>query len=71
TTIDYSIKDDGFVSLKVYNLLGQLVADLVDREQKSGFHTMDFNASNLPSGIYIYTLRTSELTLVKKMLLLK
>ena len=71
TSINYSIKNDGFVSLKVYNILGQLVADLVNQNQKTGYYTINFNANNLPSGVYIYTIKTSGFTSSKKMLLIK
>ncbi len=71
TSINYSIKLDGFVSLKIYNILGQQVADLVNQDQKAGYYNVGFNASNLPSGIYIYTIKTSGFTSSKKMLLIK
>ncbi len=71
TSINYSIKVDGFVSLKIYNILGQQVADLVNQDQKAGYYDVDFNASNFPSGIYIYTIKTSGFTSSKKMLLIK
>ncbi len=71
TTINYSIKSDGFVSLKVYNILGQQVADLVNQNQRAGYYNVNFNAFNLPSGVYIYTIKTSGFTSSKKMLLIK
>jgi photosystem II stability/assembly factor-like uncharacterized protein len=71
TTITYSLKKDGFVTLKVYDILGKEVADLVNQNQKTGYYTINFNASNLPSGVYIYTLRTLGFASSKKMLLVK
>ena len=71
TSISYSLKSDDFVSLKVYNILGQQVADLVDQNLKAGYHLVNFDASNLPSGIYIYKINTSSYTASKKMLLIK
>ncbi len=71
TTINYSLKKDGFVSLNMYNILGQRVADLVNQNQKAGYYNVNFNASDLPSGIYIYTIKTSGFTSSKKMLLIK
>lgn len=71
TSINYSLKNDGLVSLKVYNILGQRVADLVNQKQESGYYSVNFNASNLPSGVYIYTIRTEGFTSSKKMLLIK
>lgn len=71
TTIQFSIKTDGFVSLKIYDMLGREVAVLVDKEMTSGQYTAEFNAVNLASGTYIYELKTSDVKLSKKMLLLK
>lgn len=59
TTISYALSQNGFVSLKVYNMLGQVVASLVDQNQAAGSHTVTFNASSLPSGIYIYDLNVN------------
>jgi hypothetical protein len=71
TSINYSIKNDGLISLKVYNILGQQVVDLVNQYQKAGYYNISFNAANLPSGVYIYTISTSGFTSSKKMLLIK
>ena len=71
TSINYSLKNDGFVSLKVYNILGQQVADLVNQNQKAGYYNINFNAFDLPSGVYIYTIKASGFTSGKKMLLIK
>ncbi len=71
TSISYSLKKPGYVSLIVNNLLGQQVAELVNESQERGYHTINFDASNLPSGIYIYKLNAGEFTEVKKMQLIK
>jgi hypothetical protein len=71
TEIRYSVPQSGAVTLKVYNLLGQEVATLVNREQKAGDYTVNFSASNLASGVYIYKIRSGEFSLAKKMTLLK
>jgi hypothetical protein len=71
TTIKYNITKPGFVTLKVYNVLGQVVATLVNEEQNSGTYKVDFNASKLASGIYMYTIQSDNGSLTKKMLLLK
>jgi photosystem II stability/assembly factor-like uncharacterized protein len=71
TTINYSIKDAGLVSLKVFDILGREVAVLVNDNKEAGYHSVEFNASNLPSGIFIYTLQVNGYTNSKKMLLLK
>ncbi len=71
TEIKYSIPNSGFVTLKVYNMLGQEVASLVNQEQKSGNYTVNFNASQLASGVYMYKLQSGNFSLTKKMMLLK
>jgi hypothetical protein len=78
TEINYSIPKDGIVTLKVYNVLGQEVAVLVNRLQKVGSYTVNFDASNLPagrqglaSGVYVYRIQSGDFSLTKKMSLLK
>jgi len=61
----------GFVSLKVYDILGREVATLVNGEQTSEDYEVTFNAVNLASGVYIYTLIASDFIASKKMLVLK
>ncbi|MGE5429425.1 MAG: Ig-like domain-containing protein [Syntrophomonadaceae bacterium] len=71
TTLSYQIPGNSFVSLKVFDLLGREVATLVNKEQTAGKYKVQFNASNIPSGIYIYMLRTDNYKETKKMVLLK
>jgi hypothetical protein len=71
TKISYSIKQDGFVTLKVYDILGVEIATLVNEQKTAGSYEADFNAANLPSGMYIYKLQSGSFTDVKKMLLTK
>ena len=71
TNIKYSIPQSGFVTLKVYNMLGQEVATLVNQQQKVGEYNVDFDASNLASGLYVYSLKSGDYSLTKKMILLK
>ncbi|MDP4195192.1 MAG: T9SS type A sorting domain-containing protein [Bacteroidota bacterium] len=71
TTIEYSIPQSGMVSLRIYNLLGQEVAQLVNQFQQSGSYKASFNANSLPSGVYLYKLNSGSYNSVKKMLLLK
>lgn len=71
TTIDYSIKFNGLVSLKVYDILGNEVATLVNENKSAGFYSVNFNASDLSSGIYIYTIKSGNFTDSKKLILLK
>jgi len=71
TNIKYSITKSGLVTLKIYNILGQEVATLVNRDQRPGNYAVDFNASNLASGVYMYRLASGNYSLTKKMVLLK
>jgi hypothetical protein len=71
TTIQYSLPRAGHVSLKVYNLIGQQVAVLVDQMEEAGYKSVAFNASNLSSGTYVIELRSGSLVTSKKLLLLK
>ncbi|MBM4176349.1 MAG: T9SS type A sorting domain-containing protein [Ignavibacteria bacterium] len=71
TIIKYQIKEQGLVQLKVYNLLGQEIVTLVNEEQPSGNYEALFDASNLPSGVYIYSLRVNGFVQNNKMTLLK
>ncbi len=60
TTIYYSVKEPGFVSLKLYDLLGREVATLVSENKIEGSYTINFNASNLSSGIYVCRMKVNE-----------
>ncbi len=71
TSIEYSIPSESFVQLKVYNAIGKEVATLVNEEQAAGDYRVDFNAVELPSGIYFYKLQNSNFTQTRKMILLK
>jgi type IX secretion system substrate protein/trypsin len=71
TTIAYQIPTDGFVNLVVYNTLGQVVSMLVNEHQTSGKYSVQFNASNLPSGVYFYKIESGSFNKVNKMLLLR
>jgi hypothetical protein len=71
TTIKYSIPEDGFVKLAVYNLLGEEVVSLVNIEQKAGRYEVVFDASRLSSGVYMYRLESKNFLSIKKMLLVK
>jgi len=71
TTIRYTLPLAGNVTLKVYNALGQEIATLVNDHQKAQNYEVTFDASNLASGIYIYTLKTDKFSQSKKMLLVK
>ena len=71
TTISFTFPESGNVTLKIFNPLGEEVATLVNGYTESGVHTFNFNAENLPSGVYIYQLNTNGSSLTKKMLFLK
>ncbi len=71
TTISYNLPQATYVSISVYDRLGRQVQVLVDQNQDSGQHSVDFNASEYPSGIYFYRIKTPEKTEVSKMLLTK
>ncbi|MBE0539043.1 MAG: T9SS type A sorting domain-containing protein [Ignavibacterium sp.] len=71
TTINFSIKESGFVNIKVFDLIGQQVAELVNEEKETGSYTVAFDASNFPSGVYIYTIHSGSFVQTRKMLLMK
>jgi photosystem II stability/assembly factor-like uncharacterized protein len=71
TKIQYSIPEETFMKLSVYNSLGEKVADLEEGMKQAGYYEVNFDGSDLPSGIYFYTLSTSKSTITKKMMLLK
>jgi photosystem II stability/assembly factor-like uncharacterized protein len=71
TKIQFSIPQAGFVTLKVYDLLGREVATLVEERLNSGKYETNFNAGTLASGVYIYRLQVGSDVLTKKLLLLK
>ncbi len=71
TIISYSIPRESIVTLKVYDILGRQVATLVNEQKSAGTYKVNFNAENLSSGIYFYSLQTNEKIITKKMLLIK
>ncbi len=71
TSIKFNIPEAGNVKLAVYNLLGQEVKTLVNGFRTAGAYTVNFDASNLSSGIYLYKIEMNNFTQVRKMTLLK
>ena len=71
TRIKYELPNDGFVSIKVFDNSGKEVAVLVNDNVSAGYHTINFKASNLSSGIYFYKLETAGFVKVMKMALVK
>jgi murein tripeptide amidase MpaA len=73
TTIKYSLAENSFVSIEIYNIIGQKIASLVNTKQEAGSYSVSFNAGeyNLSNGVYIYKLRTDNFTSNRKMILMK
>jgi hypothetical protein len=71
TAIKFRIPEASNVRLKIFNSLGEEVAELVNEYMEAGTYTYNFDASKLPSGIYVYTLQTGEQLISKKMTLIK
>lgn len=71
TIIEYRISDRSFVSVKVYNILGDEVATLVNEAKPAGIYNVNFNASGLSSGMYMYKLQTESFVGTRKMILMK
>ena len=71
TNIEFSIPNSEYVSIKVYDVLGNVVADLANQNFAAGNYSVDFNASSLTSGIYIYSITAGNFISTKKMMLIK
>ena len=71
TTISYSVPQSAYVTLKIYNILGSEVATLVNGVVEAGVHKVNFNAVNLNSGVYFYTIKSGNFTETKKLMLTK
>lgn len=71
TKLTYKLPMDGFTELKIYDILGNEIATLVEEQQKAGIYTVNFDASDLSSGTYIYKLQSGNFVQVRKMVLLK
>ena len=71
TTISYTLPKSGQVSLRIYNVKGQLLETLVDDIQQAGYHSIIWNADDVSSGIYLYSITAGNLTVTKKCVILK
>lgn len=77
TTINYSLPFESNVKISIFNSLGEVVTELLNSSQQSGYHSISFNAVNISSGIYFYAISASsiegqnEFNSVRKMILLK
>ena len=71
TVISWQLASGGFVTLKIYDVLGREIISLVNQYYVTGKHKVNFNANGLPSGVYFYRLITKDFNKVKKMILLR
>lgn len=71
TKINYALPTDGQVSIKIFDMSGKEVMSLVNEVKTAGYYSVNFNASNLSSGIYFYSLSAADFTATKKMMLVK
>jgi hypothetical protein len=71
TTISYTLADAGLTTLRVYDMLGRVVSTLVNQDMPAGTHRVNFDASNLGSGVYMYELTSGSVRLTNKMTLVK
>jgi flagellar hook assembly protein FlgD len=71
TTIQYSIPEDEFVKLTVYDITGKVVKELVNGHKTAGKYSVEFNASSYSSGIYYYKIEAGQYNSTQKMLLIK
>ena len=71
TTIKYSVLKESFVIIKIYNVLGKEINTLVNERKSEGNYTINFNATNLPSGVYFYRMQAGSFVSTKKFVLLK
>lgn len=71
TKINFSLPKQGFVSLKIYDALGREVMTLVNEQKQAGSYAVDFNGSNLSSGVYFFRMESGEFKDIKKMMLIK
>jgi hypothetical protein len=71
TTINYQLPEYGFVTIKVYDMLGKEVTTLVNENKSAGYHRVNFDASKLTSGVYVYIINANNFVQSKKMLLMK
>ena len=71
TTISYSLPNDSFVSLKIYNLTGKEIITLINKEMHAGNYSVTWNVGNNPSGVYLCKVTAGDFTKVGKMMLLK
>jgi len=71
TIIKFGLPERTNVHLEIFNVLGERVEELINKEMEPGFHEITWNVKSLPSGVYIYSIRTSQFNDIKKMMFIK
>ena len=71
TNIIFHLPKSGNVTIKIFDITGKLVSELLNSELEAGSHNIDWNASDYPSGVYFYKITAGNFTSVKKMMLVK
>ncbi|MHB8336645.1 MAG: choice-of-anchor A family protein [Ignavibacteriaceae bacterium] len=71
TVISFTVAKSEAVNISIFNIIGQKIATLINKEYTPGSYSVQFNAGNLPSGIYFYRLSTNDYVSIKKMILMK
>ena len=71
TQLKYSLKEDALVTLRLFDILGNEIVTLIHEPKSQGSHTLDFNAGNLSSGVYIYQIKANNFIASKKMIITK
>jgi hypothetical protein len=71
TVIKYQILEDGIVTMKIYDILGNEIKNIVNEHKPAGNYEVSFDASDLASGVYIYRINVNDFNSLKKMILVK
>lgn len=71
TVIKFDLKKSGFYSLEVFDIVGKKVKNLINENFNAGSYSINFNSENLPSGVYFYKLSGYDLSIIKKMIIVK
>jgi hypothetical protein len=71
TIVEFGVPVDSKVKVEVFNILGQLIAVLVDEVRNAGYYKVTFGSSNMPSGVYFYRMTAGSFVQTKKMQLIK
>ena len=69
--MDLNLSEAGYVSVKIYNVMGQLVSTLIDQDMSAGYHTINWNASDMSSGMYLVRVYAGENVETQKIMLIK